>query len=551
VNAPAAVPPNGDVAVGFLALGSIRDSTINIGIPLEHLEGLVRPFRELSATQKKLIAELEAKLDLNQRQVRAALDILGEKDIPPERLAAKLVEIAERFKAFQAEALAQPGDDAKVAALKAEAQKAIEAGDLAKADALLAGVESEQRSMRDRDAANLAETSGRRADIALARLQYSEAAHHFANAAAALPADSTHEEKRIGYLASEADALYRQGDEFGDNDALRAAIKRCNRLISLNPRERVPLNWAMTQNNLGTVLSTLGGRQSGAARLEEAVSAYRAALLESTRERVPLHWAATQNNLGNALSILGKRESGTGRLEEAVTAYRAALLERTRERAPLDWAATQNNLGAALQTLGQRESGSARLEEAVSAYRAALLEWTRERVPLDWAMTQNNLGAAPYSLGERQSGTARLEEAVAAYRAALLEWTRERVPLDWAMTQNNLGNALQSLGERESGAARLEEAVSAFRAALLERTRDKIPLQWAGTQNNLGNALQSLGEREAKTDKAKGCATLKTARDHYAAALEEFRRAGASYYVEVAEGNIAELDGVIARLCGG
>ena len=73
----------------------------------------------------------------------------------------------------------------------------------------------------------------------------------------------------------------------------------------------------------------------------------------------------TQNNLGNALSTLGERESGTARLEEAVTAYRAALEEWTRERVPLDWAMTQNNLGNALSTLGERESGTARLEEAV------------------------------------------------------------------------------------------------------------------------------------------------------------------------------------------
>ncbi len=146
-----------------------------------------------------------------------------------------------------------------------------------------------------------------------------------------------------------------------------------------------------------------------------------------------------QNNLGNALWKLGERESGTARLEEAVAAYRSALEERTRERVPLDWAATQNNLGNPLWKLGERESGTARLEEAVAAYRSALEERTRERVPLDWAATQNNLGNALRTLGERESGTARLEEAVAVYRAALEEWTRERVPLNWAATQNNLG----------------------------------------------------------------------------------------------------------------
>ena len=63
---------------------------------------------------------------------------------------------------------------------------------------------------------------------------------------------------------------------------------------------------------------------------------------------MPLDWAMTQNNLGTALATLGERESGTARLEEAVAAYRAALEERTRERVPLDWAQTQNNLGTAL-----------------------------------------------------------------------------------------------------------------------------------------------------------------------------------------------------------
>src|SRR5262249_30534222 len=88
------------------------------------------------------------KLDLNERQVRAALGILGENDIPPERLAPKLVEIAERFKDLQSTASPQPGDDPKIAALKTDAQRGIEAGELAKADALLADVETKQRRSR-------------------------------------------------------------------------------------------------------------------------------------------------------------------------------------------------------------------------------------------------------------------------------------------------------------------------------------------------------------------------------------------------------------------
>ena len=67
---------------------------------------------------------------------------------------------------------------------------------------------------------------------------------------------------------------------------------------------------ARLQMSLGNALQILGAREGGTERLEQAVDAYRAALEERTRERVPLEWAATQNNLGNALRILGERESG-------------------------------------------------------------------------------------------------------------------------------------------------------------------------------------------------------------------------------------------------
>jgi tetratricopeptide (TPR) repeat protein len=120
----------------------------------------------------------------------------------------------------------------------------------------------------------------------------------------------------------------------------------------------------------------------------------------------------TQNNLGLALWRLGERESGTAKLEEAVVAYHEALKEQTRERVPLDWAMTQTNLGTTLQSLGERQSGTAKLEEAVIAYREALKEWTRERVPLDWAMNFGNQGVALMLLAERRGDAAMAETAL-------------------------------------------------------------------------------------------------------------------------------------------
>ena len=247
----------GSISIG----GSVTGSTVIIGIPQEKVDELVRdakrPLEDLTAQQRENIALLKEKLDLNERQLRAALGILGENDVPPERLPAKLVEIAESFKALKATALAQPGDDPKIAALKADAQKAIDAGELAKADALLADVEAEQRRAHDRLAMNEAETSARRGDIAITRLRYREAATHFANAAAVFPPKSLYGDKRISYLQNQAAALFQQGDEFGDNGGLLSAIEQYTQLVNLMPREREPRQVARTYAVDGSTISRL------------------------------------------------------------------------------------------------------------------------------------------------------------------------------------------------------------------------------------------------------------------------------------------------------
>jgi hypothetical protein len=552
--------PRVKVAFDISRLAALRDESARMGAVLDALAGdaaalrgeMARVAAELHEL-RLLVDRLTRDLSLSEAEKRALvqdlacvraeqqgtvalvagfLETMVGRQVPPENFAATLFAISRDWRQAgeRIDALATSRNlSPRAAALRDEAAAAHAAGHLDAARSALAAMAAEEQAALTRLEAHaeeieaerrlrrssLAETKGAQAGVEKAGLRYREAATLYREASGLVAFDP---QAAWQWLMQAARALDDLGREFGDNDALRDAIALYGDVLALAPRDRVPLDWAATQNNLGTALWKLGARESGTARLEKAVTAYRLALQEWTRDRVPLDWATTQNNLGIALQTLGARESGTARLEEAVAAYRLALQERTRDRVPLNWATTQNNLGIALQTLGERESGTARLEEAVAAYRLALQEQTRDRVPLDWAMTQNNLGNALATLGARESGTARLEEAVVAYRLALQERTRDRVPLDWAMTQNNLGNALATLGARESGTARLEEAVAAYRLALEEWTRDRVPLDWAGTQNNLGNALQRLGARES------GTARLEQAVAAYRLALQERTR---------------------------
>ncbi len=448
-----------------------------LGVPLEVIS------REIAAILELKPAASEAELYDDLRSFKGQHD----------RLRARVAQI-ETF-------------DNQLTALKSEADEALARYDHDRAAALY----RKARSLIDE---RTAERARQGTEFARAEAEAWMLERNW-QAAAQVWRDSAHklapfDAKAAGDLLNTAGiALSEFGTKYGDL-ALEAAIASFRAALEMHMREDLPVDWAMTQNNLGLSLRTQGerlGGQAGMGLLREAVAAFRAALEMHTREDLPVDWAKTQNNLGIALAIQGMRlggQTGIDLLGEAVAAYRQALEVHTREDLPVEWAGRQNNLGLALATQGERlggQAGIALLGEAVAAYRQALEVYTSEDLPVDWAMTQNNLGLTLATQGERlggQAGMGLLREAVSAFRQALDVYTRDDLPVDWAMTQTNLGSALQTQGERMSGQAGLDllgQAVAVYRQALEVQTRDNLPVDWAMTQTNLGTALQTQGER--------------------------------------------------------
>jgi tetratricopeptide (TPR) repeat protein len=243
--------------------------------------------------------------------------------------------------------------DAIVDAALAKARTQVDKGQSALARATLdkaaEDMAREEEERRERYVAGVTALRHRERDIALATYDGDAAAGAILKLARSV--HGANAPMVVRFVGKEAEALYEYGRDRGSNVHLVAAIALRRELLAFatSDHER-----GAARNDLGVALYMLGERESGTARLEEAVASYRSALEERARERVPLDWAMIQSNLGAALMRLGERESGTARLEEAVAAYRAALQERTRERVPLQWAQTQDNLGNALATVGAR-----------------------------------------------------------------------------------------------------------------------------------------------------------------------------------------------------
>ena len=309
---------------GGIAIGrDLNNSTINIqGITAEQFAALVAQVttQNTDAIVKAMapMAALLERLDryeINQQQMRTALVIIGENDIPPERMGAKFVEIAQQYNVLKASTgPPKDGEPAKVTALKADVQRAIEAGELAKADALLEEIGG-QLALRIHTADGVAvqvvseaEIVVQRGEIALTQLRYIEAVRFFGSAAGLIPSVSAYDETRIEYLRKEAGALFKQGVEFGDNNALLTAIERYSLLVKMTSRDRAPQQWGTIQNDLGNALLRLGERESEPAKLAEAALAFREALKEQTRDRLAFDWARTQSNLAMRWRVWRTRE---------------------------------------------------------------------------------------------------------------------------------------------------------------------------------------------------------------------------------------------------
>ena len=84
------------------------------------------------------------------------------------------------------------------------------------------------------------------------------------------------------------------------------------------------------------------------------------------------------------------------------------------------------------------------------------------------------------------------------------------------------------LGDREKGMNRLGEAVAALHEALKERTRGDTPFLWAQTQEKLALAHLAL------FDKSSDPTQRDDALNAIGGALEEYRKAKATFYIEKA-----------------
>jgi tetratricopeptide (TPR) repeat protein len=231
-------------------------------------ERLVQVRKPLDDKLEEILAMTAREKGVEVAPLRAILLKIGEVGVRDEDIARRLDEKANELIKLRTDLAKSKQGPAALASFAQQAEELIRNGDLDDGrDALRAG-RTVARAMREQSSGYEVDFLTQEATVDHLQLAYREAAAKYAEAASLMAALDP--QKRCEFVLAQADELNSQGDEFGDNSALRSAIEQYKALLDVRPQGRVSLDWAKIQTSLGDAYRALGERENGTALLKQA-----------------------------------------------------------------------------------------------------------------------------------------------------------------------------------------------------------------------------------------------------------------------------------------
>ena len=250
------------------------------------------------------------------------------------------------------------------------------------------------------------------------------------------------------------------------------------------------------KENLSVLLCLYGTKTHDVPTLERAINLTGEVLKNRTSTEDTHNWAVYQNNLGTVCYTLGSMQGSTDLLRQSCRAYREALRVFTRGYDPDTWAGLELNLSLSLMELAQREPGVESVREAIRLMEKASATISPDGQTTDWIQFQDMLGCAYRILGERQATSDSLRASIRHFEAALSRQELKLLPVENANVETNTGSVYSALGIKEQSVADLEKALTHTQNGL------RICRTLHGIRNlsiilsNLGIIQENLGRLE-------------------------------------------------------
>jgi len=119
--------------------------------------------------------------------------------------------------------------------------------------------------------------------------------------------------------------------------------------------------------------------------------AYQEALKIYTLEKLPLDYAGAQNNLGVIWRALAEIQDKAHNCNMAIKAYQEALKVYVLGKFPIDYAMTQYNMGIVYYTLAKIQDKDYNYNIAIKAYKESIKVFTRKEFPEVYHRIEKNI----------------------------------------------------------------------------------------------------------------------------------------------------------------
>jgi tetratricopeptide (TPR) repeat protein len=279
------------------------------------------------------------------------------------------------------------------------------------------------------------------------------------------------------------------------HDALQNSTACFENSLRLWTRERNPLEWAMTQANLGRTLRKVFDSEYKQSVLEPALDSFKGALAVYQARSDTLDAAGMEYQSGWILELIGRYTGDPSRLQEAIKAYRSSLAGYDVKIHPGEWAGAQLQMGGALGVLASKTEDGAYRRQAVEALKAALTVFRTEKGSRRWLSTLHQLAINVADLGQLTSNRDYVNQSIAMCQQALADFPRDRNAVTWAVLQMTLANSFLAKGQLESSVVALQTAGAGFQTALSVLNPDSQSTDWAHAKEGLADTFVVLGEQ--------------------------------------------------------
>ncbi len=247
---------------------------------------------------------------------------------------------------------------------------------------------------------------------------------------------------------------------------------------------RLQKNLGAAYSDLATIREPVNNLKYAIAAYTEATRYFQAGRVQNSTpknhslthpliQQEALQYASTQNNLGTAYWNLAQQIQPINHLKAAIAAYIEALQYCDPNQDALQYAMIQTNLGTAYWNLAQHSPSEQLFQSAIEAYLKALQYRTPDTAPGACANTHNNLGIAYWHLANHhpadQTRVQFLTSAIAAYETTLdlvQKISPAQLSFDPGATHNNLGLAHYHLGTQHYPDLAPADRLSHLNAAL-------------------------------------------------------------------------------------